>query len=246
MKPKEKNIQAFNSDVAQKGGYAYTSPERCSSRLANARTTQAIHEFAAGCGRRIIDIGCGDGTYTAEFQALDPLEVLGLDAAENAVQCCRQRMDCDSRFHFETRSVYDLSPYYGRFDIAIVRGVLHHLREPIKAVAEIIKTAPTLIIAEPNGFNPIVKLLERFSPYHIRHEEQSFFPFVLDRWFAAVGAPVDKALFINTVPFFCPDAFARFCKSFEPLAERLPIVRHLGCGQYVFRARRSETGAKRS
>lgn len=244
LEPYEKNIDIFNLDIVQRGGYAYTSSERYSSRVANGRITQAIHQLASGCGRRIIDIGCGDGTYTAEFQTLDPLEVLGIDMAENAVERCRQRMSADPRFHFETRSVYDLRPYYGRYDLAIARGVLHHLREPVKAVTEIVKTAPIQIIAETNGFNPILKLLERVSPYHIRHEERSFSPFTLHSWFASAGTLIDKGLFINTVPFFCPDGFARLCKSFGPLAERLPLVRHLGCGQYVFRARRLQGGPR--
>ncbi len=246
MQSQEENIQAFNLDIAQRGGYVYTSTERRSALLANARITLAINELAAGCGRRIIDIGCGDGSYTAKLLDLDPIEVLGVDAAENAVQRCRQRMASDPRFHFETRSVYDLVPYYGRFDLAIVRGVLHHLREPSKAIAEIVKTAPTQIIMEPNGFNPILKFLEKFSSYHIRHEERSFFPFTLDRWFASAGSPVDKGLFINTVPMFCPDGIAEFFNRFGKLAEQLPLIRQLGCGQYVFRARRIQTGAGRT
>lgn len=244
VKSHEKNVDIFNLDIAQSGRYVYTSAERYSSRVANARITQAVHELASDCGRHIIDIGCGDGTYTAEFRTLDPLEVLGIDMAENAVERCRQRMNGDPRFHFETGSVYDLSPYYDRFDLAIVRGVLHHLREPAKGVAEIVKTAPTQIVVEANGLNPILKLLERTSPYHIRHEERSFSPSTLHRWFALAGTHVEKGFFINTVPMFCPDGFARFCNSFGPLAERLPLVRHFGCGQYVFRARRVQTGPR--
>jgi|WetSurSiteA1Bulk_404760.scaffolds.fasta_scaffold14857_2 2-polyprenyl-3-methyl-5-hydroxy-6-metoxy-1,4-benzoquinol methylase len=241
MKPQENNIQVFNADIIQKGGYDYTSGERCSSRLANVRISNAVQELAKGCGQRIIDIGCGDGTYTAEMKTLNPSEVLGIDAAEAAVELARQRMANDSRFHFETRSVYDLSPFYGAFDLAIVRGVLHHLREPAKAVAELVKTAPMQVVVEPNGFNPIVKVLELISPYHRLHEERSFFPFILRRWFATAGASIDKAVFVNTVPMFCPDGFARFCDRFSPLIERLPLVYHFGCGQYVFRARRIAT-----
>lgn len=242
----EKNIRAFNADVTQKGGYEYTSPDRCSSRLANARISRAIHELMDGYGKRIIDIGCGDGAYTAEMKMLKPLEVLGIDAAETAVERARQRLADDSRFRFETRSVYDLSLYYGQFDIAVVRGTLHHLREPASAVFEIVKTASTLIVAEPNGFNPILKVLEKISRYHRRHEERSFLPLTINRWFSIAGAPVDKGLFINTVPFFCPEGLTKLCNGLSPLAERLPIVRHLGCGQYVFRARRWESGTKRT
>jgi len=238
MNVSEKNVAAFNADVAKDGGYSYTSAAKLSARIANERISAAIHELASGMGRRIVDIGCGDGTYTSELLALNPEEVLGLDAADVAIERAHERMAGMPQFRFEARSVYDLSPYYGQFDIAIVRGVLHHLREPDKAIAEIVKTAPVVVVMEPNGFNPVLKVLEKVSTYHKEHEERSFFPFTLNRWFAQADAPVDKGLFVNTVPMFCPDWFASLCKSFGPLAERIPGVSHIGCGQYIFRARR--------
>jgi 2-polyprenyl-3-methyl-5-hydroxy-6-metoxy-1,4-benzoquinol methylase len=44
---------------------AYTAES--SAQLANARISQSIAESYDFSGKRILDLGCGDGTYTLEF-----------------------------------------------------------------------------------------------------------------------------------------------------------------------------------
>src|SRR5690348_13767170 len=83
-------VDRFNRDVAELGGYAYTG-DRLSSRLANQRITDAIVEAADVAGKRVIDVGCGDGTYTIELAAAGAESVLGTDAAAAAVERARSR-----------------------------------------------------------------------------------------------------------------------------------------------------------
>ncbi len=45
-----------------------------------------------------------------------------------------------------------------------------------------------------------------------------------------------RLLFLNLVPVFCPDWLARLLKVFEPVVERIPLLRVIACGQYVLRA----------
>jgi hypothetical protein len=54
-----------------------------------------------------------------------------------------------------------------------------------------------------------------------------------------VGGTVRTRLWAGFVPMFCPDWWARAAKRVEPLVERVPLVRHLGCAVYVFAAGRA-------
>ena len=51
-----------------------------------------------------------------------------------------------------------------------------------------------------------------------------------------LDATVERRLFAGLVPMFCPDWMARVTKRIEPLVERLPLVRNIGCAVYVFSA----------
>jgi hypothetical protein len=116
-----------------------------------------------------------------------------------------------------------------------VRGVLHHLYEPERAISRLSKIAKAIIIVEPNGYNPVLKLIERFSAYHREHEEKSYPPHRLDRWFTKFGGRVVESTYAGLVPFFCPEPLAKVLKVVEPIVERVPVARQLGCAVYVQR-----------
>jgi SAM-dependent methyltransferase len=233
----ERNVRAFNRDAAAHEGYVYTTSDKLSCRLSNARMTRAILELGSVAGKRVIDIGCGDGTYTAELAAAGATSVLGVDAADVAVE--RARANCAGRDNvsFEVVDIYSLEAPAERFDLAVVRGILHHLYDVERAIERVAKVADVIVVLEPNGYNPVLKAIEKLSPYHVEHEEKSYAPRSLDRWFERCGGRVEASQFVGLVPMFCPDAFARVCKAAEPLVERLPLLRALGCGQYVQRIR---------
>lgn len=231
----EKNINEFNKDVNEHGGYAYTG-DRLSSILANRRITDAILSLSDLRGKRVIDIGCGDGTYTLELLNAGAQEVLGVDAAASAIDCARKRAETYNNVRFETADIYDLDAYKG-YDIAILRGILHHLYDVEKAVENICKVADEVVIVEPNGYNPILKVIEKISPYHVEHEEKSYAPHKLNRWFESQGGRVVKAIYIGLVPMFCPDFLARTFKALEPVVEKIPLLRNISCGQYVSKIR---------
>ena len=173
------NVQRFDNDVLITGSYAYTA-EKLSAKLANKRISESIAKSYEFSGKRVLDLGCGDGTYTLEFPSLGALEVLGIDPAATAIDAANRKSlgaGLNEIVHFEVGNIYELKEQIGDriFDCVVLRGVLHHLPDPKKAVDCISSLANTVIILEPNGFNPILKLLEIFSSYHKEHEEKSFF-----------------------------------------------------------------------
>ncbi len=231
-------VDPFSRDVERAGGYLYASGERLSSRLANERITGATLALSSLRGRRLIDVGCGDGTYTVEVAVHGGVaSALGVDPSESAIGAARAR-EAPPEVGFAVGSAYALPHERDAFDLAYLRGVLHHTERPVEVLAEALRVAPDVVVVEPNGLNPGLKLLERVSGYHREHRERSFAPRTVDRWIAEAGAVVAARRLIGFVPMFCPDWYARLAKRVEPALERMPPLRSLCCAQYVVAARR--------
>lgn len=228
----------FCADVAEHGGYVYTTNGALSSRIANKRQSDAILSVIDFRGKRVIDIGCGDGTYTNEiFDRARPSFLCGVDPARPAIEVANKRVG-DRLIKFECENAYQLPYADDSFDIAHLRGVLHHMDRPADALREALRVAPTVVVLEPNGNNLVLKAIEKLSKYHREHGEKSYFPAALDRWIGELGGKITKRDWIGLVPFFCPNWAARTLKILEPMVEATPLVRALGCGNYVFIATR--------
>jgi 2-polyprenyl-3-methyl-5-hydroxy-6-metoxy-1,4-benzoquinol methylase len=241
MTERKRNIDVFDKDVVTQGGYLYTDQARLSSRLANARISAAILSAINFSDQRVVDLGCGDGSYTIEIANAGARNVTGIDPAASAIEKARKRAleSGVANSDFSIYSLYDLpASMDNTFDVAVLRGVLHHLSDPAQAVAIALRIARRVVILEPNGLNPVLKLIERTSQYHIEHEEQSFTPSTAANWCRKAGAHSVRWSFLGLVPMFCPNWMARTGRFAEPVVERIPGLRSISCGQYVMVAER--------
>ena len=242
LRPMERNVEAFNADTATHGGYVYTAIDRWSSRYATGKQTEKLIQMLAENFPRsvhLVDIGCGDGTFTMEIaERFGPLTIRGIDPARNAVNAARARIPerLSSSVSFEVGNLYELENKGEA--IAVARGVLHHLDRPRDAIAQLAKQFTSVIVLEPNGYNPVMKIIEKTSPYHRQHDEKSYWPPTLNRWFAQVGFSVVVQKFFCLVPYFCPAPVARVLSRAEPIIESLPVVRQICCGTNLVLYRR--------
>jgi len=233
----KKNADQFDEDVRRTGSYGYTA-ERLSSQLANARISRSIREAYDFRDKTVLDLGCGDGTYSLEFPGFGARRVLGIDPAAVAVQAATEKARAAALggvVQFEVGNLYELEPHVvnGGFDCVVLRGVLHHLPDAQGALTALAKVAPTMLVLEPNGLNPVLKVLEAVSAYHVAHEERSFTPGQLRRWLEDSGFRVTTSTLLNLVPMFCPNWMARPLRLVEPMVERIPGLRDIVCGQIV-------------
>lgn len=231
----KRNVSVFDRDAGDSEGYVYARNEDAARRLSNARTTKGISDAANFVGKRVLDLGCGDGTFTVELAEMGAARILGIDPAARAIQRAKERSRLPNT-DFQVGDIYKAEQIDSKFDVVVLRGVLHHLPDPARAIEIAVRIAGEVVVVEPNGANPALKVIERISRYHREHEEQSFLPSTLDGWFSRTGAVVVHREFINLVPLFCPDWLARLLKVFEPVVERIPLLRVIACGQYVLRA----------
>lgn len=229
----KKNVQEFNRNVAENGGFLYTTNAQFSSHVANKRISDEIFTFIKPSYKTLVDIGCGDGMYTNNIKQNFPhLEVSGFDPADSAIQAARQKYPT---VKFDTINLLDANlPIPARkFDVAVIRGVLHHLSDQQLAIRNAFKLADNLIIMEPNGNNPILKLIERTSKYHIEHEEQSFFQWQLKRWIQNAGGEINAFNYVGYVPFFFPTGPAKVIYFFQPFLEKIPVLKHIFSAQFI-------------
>lgn len=241
----ESGVGAFDRDATHNRGYLYTTNAKLSSELANRRLTSAALAAADFAGKRVLDVGCGDGTYTMDLlREGSPASIYGFDPAREAIALAAQK-GAGKPVTFAAHDAYSVPLPDDSFDIAHLRGVLHHLERPIDALREALRLAPILIVLEPNGYNPILKCIEKLSRYHREHGEKSYSPASLDRWVEGLGAAVRRRRWVGLVPFFCPDAVARGLKLLEPALERMPLLRSAGCAVYVQVAQRASRVAQR-
>jgi 2-polyprenyl-3-methyl-5-hydroxy-6-metoxy-1,4-benzoquinol methylase len=239
------NVGRFDDDVREGGSYAYTA-ERLSARAANARISRCVADSFDFVGKAVLDLGCGDGAYTVEYPALGVGKVVGVDPASVAIEAATARaqaLGVADVARFTVGDIYEPDAYLSgaRYDCIVLRGVLHHLPDPARAIAGLSRFDGTILIVEPNGNNPVLKLLERFSTYHIEHEERSFAPSRIRNWLRIAGFDLQRSRVINLVPFFCPDWMVAPLRHAERVVERIPFLRDIACGQTIIVAQKSRS-----
>jgi len=104
-----------------------------------------LHEYAAFAGRRVLDIGSGNG-YVLSRYAASGARVCGVDLTAAAIRLCRQRfalMNLPGQF---TVGNAECLPFPdATFDCVCSMGVLHHTPDTARAVAEVHR------VLRPNG-----------------------------------------------------------------------------------------------
>ena len=232
------NIQPFNQDAVEHGGYVYTTNAPLSSKLATQRTTDIVLALGRFHGRAVLDMGCGDGFYTFRYwDAAQPGKLVGVDLAASAIEVANLRKGTRS-VQFEVGDVHHLPYSDNSFDIALIQSILHHDDMPLSTIREAFRLAPEILIHEPNGNNFGLKIIEKLSPYHRAHHERSYSFSQMREWVQQAGGTITQVQFAGFVPMFCPDWLARLTKRVEFIVERVSPLAYWGSAVYALTARR--------
>lgn len=234
-------IEVFNEDILDIGSYAYTNPNIYSAYIATQKQSGEVIRLLKDVlhnNARILDIGCGDGTFTIElFERVHPRVIVGFDIADKAINKAQKKVlrNQKKKIIFQVQDIYSIDQYFkkNQFDIAIMRGVLHHLDFPEMAIKNLSHIIDNIIILEPNGYNPFLKIIEKISFYHRLHNEKSYWPPSLNKWFIKMGYRVEEQKFFGLVPYFCNYRFAKIMKFIEPIFENVPYLNRVFCGTNI-------------
>lgn len=89
--------------------------------------TRLIAELGLRGDERVLDLGCGDGTLTAQIADLLPNgEVIGIDASHGMIDAARQNQR--KNLHFIIMDICDIT-FNEEFDVVFSNATLHWVRE---------------------------------------------------------------------------------------------------------------------
>jgi len=232
MKQIKNNVNSFNNDVLNNDGYLYTTNAKYSSVVSNKRMSDEVFKLINSSIKTIIDIGCGDGTYTSEIKNKFPnINITGIDPSDNAIETAKKKYP---NITFLNKNIYDLeSLKTQKYDLCIIRGVLHHISNQSLAIKNVKQISNEMIIIEPNGNNFILKYIEKTSKYHIEHEEQSFSSKKLVNFCISNNWNIISKSYIGFVPFFFPTIPSKLIHFIQPLLERIPVLNKYFSAQIV-------------
>ena len=165
-----------------------------------ARTErELLAGFPSTSGQTILELGCGEGGNLVNLFATAPAaarRVVGLDLFHRKLlfareQCAAGRFICGDAgclpFHEAT------------FDLILCRDLIHHLPDPeptIRELRRVLKRGATLWIIEPNGKNPLIRMLALVRPHErgqLRNSIESLSA-LLARYFPRVEIDVRQPL----------------------------------------------------
>src|SRR3989338_141921 len=112
--------ERYWSKELEETGYAASPPKWTQEQL--TRLTGIIHPF---CHGDVLDIGCGDGTFTAQLNMLSEVKkVVGVEVAQRAISCARQKFP---EINFQVMSGEKLSFADESFNFISAVEVVEHV-----------------------------------------------------------------------------------------------------------------------
>ena len=192
----------FNQDAATHEGYIYTNDTTLGSRYALQRTTEAILGITDFTDKTILEMGCGDGFFSFHFwDQGHPKALIGVDLAENAIDVANRHKG-SRPIQFQVGNTHQIPLEDNHFDLVIIQWMLHHDDNVLATIQEAFRLAPEILIHEPNGNNPGLKIIEKLSPYHRAHGERSFSMTQMIQWIEAAGGAPVRIRYSGFVPMF--------------------------------------------
>ena len=123
------------------------------SRFARAR--QLVAPYA---GQRLLDYGCGDGTFLALVHDLFP-DALGVDVAPDQIAECSARFAGLTGLRFATTDDIAAAAHTGRYDVIVCTEVLEHCPSDIQnavldRLTSLLAARGVLIVSVPIEIGP--------------------------------------------------------------------------------------------
>ncbi len=121
-----------------------------------------IYEFSSFSGKRLLDIGAGNGYVMARY-ARAGADTFGVELTAQGIALCRRRFEVESVRAFITQGDAEHLPFpSATFDAVTSMGVLHHLPHPERAIDEIHR------VLKPGGALTIMLYHRNSAMYRLR------------------------------------------------------------------------------
>jgi SAM-dependent methyltransferase len=208
---------------------------------AKRRSDLIVQGGQLGPGKRVLEIGCGTGNFTALF-AESGANIVAVDISPDLLERARLRGLPPDRVVF-LRKRFEDCDIDGPFDAVIGSSILHHLdvATALQLILRLLRPGGWFSFAEPNYLNPQVFLERklRFLPcfQYTSPDETAFV-----RWSFAYQLRAAGFIDVSIVPFdwlhprVPPRAIGAVLK-LGAIIERAPVLREFSGSLYI-KARR--------
>lgn len=119
---------------------------------------------------RLIDLGCGTGTFARKFFVEEKAVFFGLDISPNSVKVASRNIE--GKIRYLAGDIENLCIKDETFDVIVFSGVLHHFANIKKSLSEgyrILKKGGYMLSYDPNMKNPFMWLYRhQSSPFYSR------------------------------------------------------------------------------
>jgi ubiquinone/menaquinone biosynthesis C-methylase UbiE len=149
-----------------------------------ARYNIVLNQIGENCkGKRILDIGCGDGALSYLLSQKEGF-VIGVDDSDEAIKFAKKKTRDIGNMEFIKASAYYLPFKHNSFDYVVSSDVIEHLQEPHKMLAEIKRAfneKGKAIITTPLRFTE-----EPLDKMHVQEFFESAFRRLLSDYFTEI------------------------------------------------------------
>lgn len=223
----------FERVLAARGALYWAERTAAGRRRRELRSARLI--AAAGVdglpNARVLEIGCGTGSFTHHLAGAMAGRLTGVDVAPALL--AHARRDCPANASVVAGDVEALPFASDTFDAVVGNAVLHHLRldRAVPELLRVLRPGGRLCFTEPNMLNPQV-FLERNVRWIGRlldnsPDETAFVRRRIRRDLGALGvADLDVRPFDFVYPL-TPSALLAAVERLSDVLERVPLVREI-------------------
>lgn len=98
---------------------------------------QVLARSIQGLGKKILDLGCGDGNFVdALSHANDDIRITGIDVSQTELTIARRRHGADPRVRFDQEDARNLPYDDASFDIVVAHQFLNFMTDPVHVLHE--------------------------------------------------------------------------------------------------------------
>jgi 2-polyprenyl-3-methyl-5-hydroxy-6-metoxy-1,4-benzoquinol methylase len=200
--------------------YPYDTEAACHTHAYLWSPCLEILGAAGGGGRKVFDLGCGNGTLARHLKSKG-YEVTGVDPSSSGIAVARR---ADPSLRLDVGSAYEpLANKYGTFPAVVSLEVVEHVYDPrlyAKCVADLLQPGGTAIISTPyhSYFKNLVMAVSGKMDAHFTalwdHGHIKFWSVkTLTELFAEQGLRVQKVLRVGRIPVLAKSMILVFVKA---------------------------------
>jgi ubiquinone/menaquinone biosynthesis C-methylase UbiE len=228
---KKAEIDKYTSQF-EKNGYGYRTTGEDTTRI-----IKVLDHLGISCwqGMRILDFGCGTGTFTRHIGKTYS-QVIGSDIVFTNLKIVKS---IDNNVEYIC-SDGNLLPFKNEvFDAVFCGTVLHHfpdISDPLKEIRRVLIPNGVLFAAEPNKWNPITYYKHHNSikeQLGMSVNEHALSYIELRKNLERLNYKVLNIRGIDFTPHSNAKGFWKLCRILEPFFETMPIINLFGGGLIV-------------